>query len=300
MNNKLISQSLIELSDAIEQLALMIAEQNGISSEQSDKQFEIITKKFNKTARKINKKTDFYKPFHHKGFLQDWLFKKNIYIGKSINDLYVDEKLYAVSDFLADHYFQLKPFYEQLKRSQCVKRDFKLKSTNKNIKYIRKWCNMLHRNKIIDSFNVLNNGLVDIDIAEIHNATLFINGLWLEIFLRKEIGKLLRNNLQKIESYDILAQVEIVKPNKKNSEIDLLLMLNGEIFWFECKSGEITRTYYKRFAEHKKLFGLSNAYLVTPQMNFNQAEKVKEQSGLEMLYATSLDKQLEQIFRFKE
>lgn len=298
--NQKISKSLIELSDAIEQLAMIIAEQNNTEKQEHVSQFNLVVDKFKKTTEQIKPKNKDNKEEilkkYKEGYLKKWLIDKRIYVGKNSNTLQVDKKLYTIADYLSDHYHHLKDFYTQLKKSQNVKKDFKTKTTKQSINYIRKWCNMLHRNKIIDSFQFLNNQLIDIDIAEIHKATYFINGYWLEIFLRNELAKTLRNNLDKIESFDILAQVEIMKPNHKSSEVDLLLMLNQKVYWFECKSGNIGANYYRLFADHQNRFELpfGQSFLLVPDMQMHQARIIKERCGMQTLYATQIEQQLNQ------
>jgi len=299
MNNNQISKSLLELSDAIDQLALIIAQQKNIDNDLHVKQFAVIVNKFKDSTKKLDNNTEGFNTQvqnkHKKGFLQDWLQQKNIYIGKNTNNLKVDEKLYEVADFLADHYKHLKDFYSQLKRHQNVRTDFINHTKNKQtIKYIRKWCNMLHKNKIIDTFEFLNQSSIDVDIAKIHEATYFINGYWLEILLRKEIALLMRKNINKINSFDILVQVELVKPNKKSTELDILLMINNKVFWFECKSGNIGK-YYKIFEKHRKLLELNEkqSFIVVPTMQMHQEKAAKENSGMSLLYATNLENQLQ-------
>ncbi len=295
-----ISQSLLELSDAIEQLALILAQQKYTENKEAEDQFHLLVNKLKATTNELkhnqvpSSNNSIANKFQ-KGYLENWLLDKEISLGNRIDNLHVNDKLYNVADFLADHYTLLKDFYEQLKRAQNLKKDFKTQTSNQSIKYIRKWSNLLHRNKMIDSFYFLDESTIDVDIASIHDATYFINGFWLEIFLRRELALILRQNLNKIENFDILAQAEIVKPNQKSTEIDLLLMINEKVFWFESKSGNIGKTYFNRFTEHKKLFNLPSeqSLLLVPQMQLNQAEAVFNKTGMNMLYATNLQNQLQ-------
>lgn len=296
--NTQISKSLLELSDAIEQLAFSIAQQKSENAEYSAKEFEILSKRFKEVENKISnqdEKNIIYEKFK-KGAIIQWLSSKGISIGKNIDNLKVDEKLYTVADFLSDHYFQLEEFYQTLKRHQVLKRNFLSKNQNSAINYIKKWCTLLHENKLIDAFYCFDDGRINIDISEIYKATHFINGYWLEIFLRKEIAKFIMQNIHKIQSFDILAQVELVKPDYSSSEFDLLLMVNNKYFWFECKSGEIG-IYYQRFAEHRKILNLSQnqSFIVVPKMQMNQPKIAMKRSGMRMLYATNLEHQLANI-----
>ncbi len=302
MQPNTLSQSLLELSDALELLAFAIAQQKKLDNQAGVKEISLIHKKITQATKNLKKNTTQslitkIKSKHQKGFLQDWLHKKNIYTGKSKPTLKVDNKLAEIAEFLADHYNQLQDFYKQLKRNQNIKKDFVATSKKSSIKYIRKWCNMLHDNKIIDSFYFLDQQTLDIDIAQIHQATYFINGFWLEILLRREIAILLRKNIDKLQSFDILAQVELIKPDKNSSEIDLLIMINQNVYWFECKSGNIGK-YYKVFNHHRKLLQLNstNSFLVVPAFQMHQAKAVIDKSGMSLLYATQLDNQLHKIF----
>ena len=104
----------------------------------------------------------------------------------------------------------------------------------------------------------------------------------------------MRKNIDKISSFDIMAQVEVQTPDRKTSELDLLLMINEKIYWFECKSGQIGAKYYNLFKKHKKYLQLPElqSFLLVPEMNLNQAEAVKQRSGMTLLYATQLENQL--------
>lgn len=302
-SNPLISQSLIQLSDAIEQLAMILAEQKHLDNDVRVKELSVLVNKFSKQTQQIQSPKpknwkQKIKAAHQQGYLKQWLLQKGITAGTYKDNLHVNSKLYTLADYLADHYTKLRPFYEQLKKHQVLKRDFEISTSKKSIKYIRQWCNMLHRNKIIDAFQFLDNSkMIDVDIAEIHNATSFINGNWLEIFLRREIAIVLRKNLDKIKSFDILAQVEITKPSTQSSELDVLIMLNGKIYWFECKSGNIGSTYYNRFREHRVLMQLptQQSLLVVPMMQQHQARLARKNSGMTMLHGTNLNKQLQKL-----
>jgi len=296
-NTPPLSQILLELSDAIEELALLLAKQKAIDNEVFIKQFSLLAKKHltyshdNTTEKTISPAR--IKSKHRKDYLRNWLKERKIFVGKAIDNLRVDEELYRVADFLTDHYRQLESFYKQLKRNQNIKKDFIARTNNSTIRYIRWWAEMLYKNKLIDSFDFLDKNQIDIDIAQIHKATYFINGYWLEILLRRELAKILRANFDKIHSFDVLTHVELVKPTRKSSELDLLLMLNNEVYWFECKSGDIGK-YYKVFDYHHRLLRINpeHSLLVVPMMKMHQAQAAMKNAGMTMLYATELDLQL--------
>jgi hypothetical protein len=292
----LLSQILLQLSDAIEELALLLAKEKVTDSNENIKNLHLITQKIKKLQNNRNNRRQNILKKYKKGYIKKYLNVRNIYIGDYVDNLKVDKKLYKIADYLADHYMQLEDFYRQLKRHQNIKRDF-IAHTNKSaIAYIRNWSRMLHENKIIDAFTELDKHKIDIDIATVADATMFINGLWLEIFLRAELAKFMRQNLNKINTFDIMAQVKVQLPDRKTSELDLLLMINEKIYWFECKSGQIGSKYYKIFQKHKEYLQLptSQSFLLVPEMNYNQAQAVKQRSGMTLLYATQIEQQLKQ------
>jgi hypothetical protein len=291
----LLSQILLQLSDAIEELALLLAKQKVADKDESFKKLQLLTQKIKnlQNGNNTDDKDKLKKKFR-KGFIIEYLNKRNIYTGNHINNLHVDQKLYQIADYLVEHYIRLEEFYKTLKHYQNIKRDF-ITHTNKSaIGYIRNWSRMLHNNKIIDAFTELDRQKIDIDIASVSEATRFINGRWLEIFLRAELAQFMRQNLNKIQSFDIMAQVEVEMPDHKTSELDLLLMINEKIYWFECKSGQIGSRYYNLFKKHKKYLQLpeQQSFLLVPEMNLNQAEAVKQRSGMTLLYATQIEQQL--------
>jgi len=298
MNEQTISNSLHELSKAIEQLANIVTQEKELDNSQQVKQLSLLVDTFSKSTKQLKNNTpsSSLESKHKKGYLEDWLQSKNIYTGRSIDQLRVDDKLFKVADFLADHYRELRVFYAELKRHQNFKEDFISYPERDSFRYIKKWLKLLEENNIIESYHLLKRNKIDVDIAQIHNATLFISGNWLEILLRKEVALVLYKYADQIYSFDILAQVQLIKPNKSNSELDLLLMVNNEVFWFECKTGAIG-SYYKRFDKHRKLMGLDTEHslLVVPERHKHHAKMALQRSGMRTIYATDIEKQLAKV-----
>ena len=291
-------QSLLELSDAIEQLATTIAQQKNSDQLIQQKQLSVITQKFKHATQLIQPATQqdnaaLIQQKYQNGFLKNHLDNQGIFISTTIESLRADENLYKAVDYLQDHYALLKDFYEHLKRSQVLKKNFNHKSTAQAIRYIQDWCKMLHHHKIIDDFKVLNQSEIFVDTAQIIQATSFINGYWLEVLLRREIALFLHANLAQIQSFDILSQTTVLKQDQSNTELDLLLMINQKVYWFECKSGQISN-YFERFKGTKKDLGISDnqAFLVIPAQDHNIPLHAKKRSNMLTLFGTELETQL--------
>ncbi|MCO5232219.1 MAG: DUF1887 family protein [Chitinophagales bacterium] len=291
-------QSLLELSDAIEQLATTIARQKNSDQQIQQKQLSVITQKFKHATQLIHPATQqdnaaLIQQKYQNGFLKEHLDNQGIFISTTIENLRADENLYKAVDYLQDHYTLLKDFYAHLKRSQVLKKDFNHKNTAHAIRYIQDWCKILHHYKIIDGFKVLNHSEIFVDIAQIAEATSFINGYWLEVLLRREIALFLHAHLSQIQSFDILSQTTVLKQDNTNTELDLLLMINQKVYWFECKSGQINN-YFERFKDTKEDLGISDnrAFLVIPAQDNNIPLHAKKRSNMLTLFGTELETQL--------
>ena len=300
-----LSQILLELSDALEELAYILAKQKAYDPELY-KRFRQINDKIRTSEQKLRaaKTTPArlkLRKAYKKGFLRQWLIDRNVKIGKAIDSFKVDERLYQVADYLADHYNQLEDFYKKLKVSQVKKKDeFTFTSTRSYISYIRRWAEMLVKAKLIDGFETVNDHTIEVDVALIREATAFINGLWLEVFLRKEIARFMLQNAEKIHAFDLLSDIHVTFPNQKAGELDVLVMINDHIFWFECKSGHIGNEYYEKFEYiNKKVLHLDDghSFLLLPKMQHHQPAVIEQRTGMKAIFATDLDKQLPYIFQ---
>jgi len=229
-----------------------------------------------------------------KNYLRQWLQDKNIRVGAFKHSLHGDRYLASTAEYLADHYGHLKEFYKKLKANTNHKTDFDLTIRSKNaVEYIRNWCDMLEENHLIDGVEWEQNNRLSIDVAALTQAFSFINGNWLEILLRAEVSRYFLNNINRIATFDLLACVQMIKPNNKRTELDLLLMLDEDVYWFECKSG-IIGTYYEKFEEHRNLLGLSpeRSFLVIQENDDHKADQAGSISQLTTLAANRLEEDL--------
>lgn len=296
--NTTLSQSLLELSDALEKLALALQQQKQTDAEARVRDFSVVVKKFTKAVTPQVAEADarmrlLVKHKHRKNFLLHYLKQQKTEAHSSQNHLRVDNYLCQLTDYLVQHYDHLKDFYRQFKSHLARNANFNHVPRPRTQAYIRQWCNMLKQRQLIDSFSTRQQGDIFVDINEIHQAKNFINGQWLEIHLRAQVARYLRQHIEHIQCFDILSQVHIIKPNGEKSELDLLLMLNNKIYWFECKSGNLS-DYYERFADHRKLLASppERSFVVVPESNDVLALNLKTRSGMTTLAATEMPEKL--------
>ncbi len=298
MPNLALSHALSTLAEAIDQLALLVANQKTEDNAEQVKQFSVIVQKFKQVSLAADldtaQKHDWGAKYT-KGYLKKWLRDINLVPAQAQESLKADTYVNNAAEYLANNFSQLAEFYQKLKYGQSLKRNFTYTTNANAMSYIVQWCKMLHKQKFIDQV-VEKQTEVFVDIAEMAEATSFINGFWLELVLRSQISKLIKANFESISSFDILSQLHLLKPDNKMTELDLLIMINDRVFWFECKTGDIG-SYYKTFANHRALLGLdyTQAAVLIPAANVHMTSNFRKKSGMQTLDAADLYTQLQEI-----
>lgn|GEM_PF-3529505 len=298
LNSTTLSSSLRQLADALDQLADVIEKQKTVDNETHVKQLSVIVKRFSDKTAVLSQPTELdITAKYKKGFLKQYLQQRNIQSAKYLENLKADAYLNDAAHYMMQHYEHLKEFYKQLKKRQYLRQNFTFKTNAQALQFINNWCKLLHSNKIIDHYRMASANTVFVDVSEVHQAALFILGYWLEVLLRSKVAAFLKKNIAAIAQFDILSQMEIAKPDGTVSELDLMLMLNGNVFWFECKSGQIGGDYMHLFAHHRQLLQLDSqhSFLMIPEPNVKVVSNLQKQSGMTVLFATEAD---EQIHRF--
>jgi hypothetical protein len=279
-----IAQTLHELAEVLSKLADSITT-NGYEAQNVTKLTELLDNLKQATPSPDNTK-------YKKGYLRKWLKSKQIAMVKADDTLESDTFLIQTASYLAQNYQHLGEFLQKLKQGQSLKRNFTFRSSKTALPYVLKWCEYLKKHQLVDN-SIDKSPEVYIDIAEVATATSFITGNWLEIVLRNTLSNVLKSNAELVDSYDVLSQIHIVKEDGKVSELDLLLMLNEKIYWFECKSGEIGE-YYKLFLLHKTRMSLDyeGSIVVIPNPNITVTATLKAKNDMQTFYATDLEEQL--------
>ncbi|OON95213.1 MAG: hypothetical protein ATN36_08965 [Epulopiscium sp. Nele67-Bin005] len=103
----------------------------------------------------------------------------------------------------------------------------------------------------------------------------FITGGWLEIFVKHNILQILKH--AKITKYEIISNVDITLPSGEKTELDIVLHINQEIFWIECKTGGY-QEYISKYNQFIKNYNLNsqNCFLVTVE---TEKENLRKLSG---------------------
>lgn len=287
-----LTRALRELADSIDQLADLVETQRGLDQEEPVKMLGVIRQRFGQLTGPAAWSSEVLAERHIRGFLRRWLHTRQVVPARGDESLKGSGYLEDTARYLAQNFEHLDEFYKRLKTGQSRKRNFTYRGSRVALPYIKQWCKMLKSERLIDNV-IEKSDEVFIDVAEVAQAVSFINGYWLEILLRAKVAKVLKENAAKVECYDVLSQVHVVKPDGTVTEIDLLLMINEQTYWFECKSGEIG-TYYDLFKTHRRLLGLSErqSVAVVPEDNVDLIANFRQRSGMKCFGAGRLEEQL--------
>lgn len=288
-------QAVKTLSEAIQQFEQLIVSQKTEEKEHQIKQFVVLASRFRQLSGTMLGNAA--KEKYRKGWLRKWLANRNMLPAQAIDTLKGNQFVEQTALYLAENFYELEDFYQQLKYGQSQKRNFVFKTNKNALPYIKKWSELLKHQHFIDNFLERPDGIF-IDIAELAEATNFIYGHWLEVLLRSKVAQYLRNSMDTITSFDVLSQVHILKPDNLHTELDLLVMINEKVYWFECKAGDIG-DYYQLFRTHQGMLGLTymESVAVVPEPNVQIAKNFRKWSNMQTFDAIHLEEQLTRIFQ---
>lgn len=99
----------------------------------------------------------------------------------------------------------------------------------------------------------------------------FLTGKWLEHFVWDQ----LRQVVGLSQPIDYLMNRQVILPDGRDFEFDIVAMIDGNPFWFEAKSGNYA-PYLNKYAEISKILGLGpeQSFLVLAEINGNLPSEV--------------------------
>jgi hypothetical protein len=68
----------------------------------------------------------------------------------------------------------------------------------------------------------------------------FLSGLWFEVYTKEKILNKIKDHCSEAD-YSLETNVRIKMPDGSSGEIDMILAINDEMYFFEMKSGKIIR-----------------------------------------------------------
>jgi hypothetical protein len=161
---------------------------------------------------------------------------------------------------------------------------------------LRNLCALFHANGLLDHYRMdhSSNRIVG-SVAADERAFHFISGDWLENAVRVNVSQFLNLDGTPIE---LLENVEIMRPDGRNFELDVVLAIDGTMYWWEAKCGGYQRSDLERYREVAKELGLprERAVLVLAEPEPDDTRQtVSRRTGMTVLAPDGIAAFIEQI-----
>lgn len=213
--------------------------------------------------------------------IKDFLSSRNIEIKYIPPEDEADEILDKISIFMGNRFNLIKPFLELVKvkmnSADTIKMDLKNK-TQEEISSICQLCTRLYEIAFLEEYTYLKSPkyLLFAKPNRIPKALNFFAGKWLERFIRSQVISLIKQVNPNV-NFSYLSNPQIKLPNKDDFEIDFLLEIENEIYWFEAKSGDYQR-YIDKYSKISKMLNLDiyHSFMVLTDITETGADALKK------------------------
>lgn len=190
--------------------------------------------------------------------LIDKLQEKNITVKTYVDSITENTSLDNVAYFMGNRYNDIRKVYETIKRHLNKPNGFHLdlkNATQSEISASCQLCTTLYDIAFLSEYKYDKSPRYFIHATpnKIPIAINFLTGHWLEIFIRKTIQDSLKSLPATIE-YTYLINPQIILPNGNDFELDVVFLINGEIYWVEGK----TRNYQHYINKYSHVANMLN------------------------------------------
>jgi len=158
----------------------------------------------------------------------------------------------------------------------------------------------LHKYAFLSEFKYYKSPLflLKAKINRIPKAINFLSGDWLEIYVRQTVLNTLHEILPN-EDISYIANPQILLPNGKDFEIDLIIRVNNDdnVIWIESKTGGY-QNYINKYSDIKKIFGVKdeNAFLVlSGEIDESELKNVSEVYGVNIVNLKGIKDKIHEI-----
>ncbi|RMH01092.1 MAG: hypothetical protein D6702_12310 [Planctomycetota bacterium] len=196
------------------------------------------------------------------GPLVDYLRSRNVVVYEGEDDLARNEAFEHLARHIGTHFKLVGPFYEKMKRAVASGHGQRID--------IERWSEaersaavqlgtMLHRHGLLKDFYYHRSPKKQLRVIPTKDGSTaqFLTGGWLEIYVSWLLTKRLKARMSPAK-YQVLFNVKGTLPNRKEFEADLMALVDGRMFWMECKTGN-WQDYSARFKGLVQVFGCDRA-----------------------------------------
>lgn len=191
--------------------------------------------------------------------LIDKLEEKGISVKTYVDREEENTSLDNISKFMGTRYNDIKKVYETMKRFLNRPHGFTLdlkNSTQNEITASCQLCTDLYNIAFLSDYRYDKSPKFFIHVTpnKIPIAINFLTGHWLEIFIRKTVQDTIFSIPADIE-FTYLINPQIILPNGNDFELDVVFLINDEIYWIEGKTGNYQH-YINKYSEVANLLDI--------------------------------------------
>lgn len=209
----------------------------------------------------------------------EFLAANNIQVKNVMADEKISPSIENLSEFMGQRYSKIKKLLDPIKRSVNTGMFINLDLRNASQEEVSTLCHFgkaLYDIAYLSEYRYLKSPRYMLSCLpnRIPQAINFVNGKWLEIYIKKIILKFVEQ-VPGVKSYSILANPQIVLGNGDGFELDILLQIDDKYFWIEAKTGEY-QNYVDRYSKMGAMLGIpeERRYLVLAEMNPGSASQL--------------------------
>ena len=208
-----------------------------------------------------------------------------------------------LAKFMGMRYSDIKTVYEAMKRHLNKPHGFHLDLKNASQNEISascQLCNNLYQIAFLSEYKYDKSPKYFIHATpnKIPIAINFLTGHWLEIFIRRIVQESLQSLPTDIE-YTYLINPQITLPNGDDFELDVVFLINGQIYWFEGKTGNYQH-YINKYSEVESLMGLDKQYsfmVLTDVPHSNTAYILSKTFGMSIISVEDFKEEINYVLR---
>ena len=234
--------------------------------------------------------------------LIDKLQEKNITVKTYVDSSHENTSLDNVAYFMGNRYNDIRKVYETIKRHLNKPNGFHLdlkNATQSEISASCQLCTTLYDIAFLSEYKYDKSPRYFIHATpnKIPIAINFLTGHWLEIFIRKTIQDSLKSLPAAIE-YTYLINPQIILPNGNDFELDVVFLINGEIYWVEGKTGNYQH-YINKYSHVANMLNLdkNHSFLVlTDVINPNTTYILSKTFDMTIIPVEEFEEEIKYVF----
>lgn len=195
--------------------------------------------------------------------IKSFLESKNIKIKFIPPEDAADDIINSLAEFLGNHYDVLKELLSKIKSNMQTGSFFTLAIkdySQKNVSDICQFCTRLHEIAFLEQYKYIKSPkyLIKAKATTLPVAQNFFSGKWLERYVLQTVQSsvsTVSTELSMDLEFTYLINPQIILPNGKDFELDLIFHVNESFYWIEAKTGDYQQ-HISKYSKMSKTLGL--------------------------------------------